>query len=892
MPWGNAVVSAKVWGRDWFAAVLFSAFFAVLAFAVFDSGFESLERYTYDLGVRARERAPSERIAVVAIDDESIRNLGRWPWPRQRQGELIEKLHAGGARVIGSTALYLEPEQGAGADALAELRTTLDESALTRQIPGEIETFGLMLADAASSDPAVGGIAAAYADSALARDYGRLIGDLRTRLDLAAASAGAGDAALASALQAHARAVLPMVFTIGRPQGRPEAPLPDYVRRHALANIEDRVGARAAGATPLPTTEAQVPVPGIGAAAAAIGHLNVTPDVDGAVRFEPLVLQHYDELYPSLSLMIAATALNLEGNDIAVRLGEGVDLGPQAIGTSPALRMYTHFYRDVDGRPAFPVDSAYDVLSGRLPVDRYRDRIVLIGTTAAGTGDTFATPVSAATAPVITLAHAVSSLLQGDFFTRPVWAPWAELGVFLALALYVALLLPRLPATIAAVLSALVVLMLVGGQIGLMAMEAMWFKLTTAAVFLIAGHAFMTVKKFNVTERLKRSSEVEGAESNRMLGLAFQGQGQLDMAFEKFRRVRPVDDKALDLLYNLALDFERKRQFNKAESVYQYIGEHNREFRDVQQKLSRAKKLSETVILGGSAASAHPGGTLVLDATAELEKPMLGRYQVEKELGKGAMGIVYVGRDPKIGRQVAIKTMALSQEFEPDELAGVKERFFREAETAGRLSHPNIVSIFDAGEEHDLAYIAMEFIKGHDLTRHCKADALLPVPDVLRLIADAADALDYAHASGVIHRDIKPANMMLVESSRAVKLMDFGIARLTDSNKTKTGMVLGSPSYMSPEQLAGKRVDGRSDLFSLGVTLFQLLTGALPFQANSMVNLMMKIATEPHTPIHGLRPDLPEAVAPIVDRLLQKSADARYARGADVARELRAAAGA
>jgi CHASE2 domain-containing sensor protein/predicted Ser/Thr protein kinase len=890
MPWGNAAVSAKVWGRDWFAALLFSAVFAVLAFAVFDSSFESLERYTYDLGVRARDRAPSDRIAIVAIDDESIRNLGRWPWPRQRQAELIDKLKAGGARVIGSTALYLEPEQSVGADALAELHNLLQTSPLTQQIPGEIEAFGLMLGDAAKSNPQVAGVAGAYADSALARDYNRLITEVSSRVGAAAAAAAAGDTALATALAAQGRAILPMVFTIGRPAGRPDAELPDYVRRNALGTIEDRVGARAAGATPLPTIDAQIPIAAIGTAAAGIGHLNVTPDVDGAVRFEPLVLQHYDELYPSLSLMIAAAALNLDAGDVAVHLGEGVVLGAQAIGTSPALRMYTHFYGERDGQPAFPVDSAYDVLSGRLPADRYRDRIVLIGTTAAGTGDSFATPVSPATAPVVTLAHAVSSLLQGDFFSRPAWAVWVELAVFLALAAYIATVLPRLSATLAAVITVLLVLLLVGGQIGLMVGEALWLKLTVAAVFLVAGHAFITVKKFNVTERLKRSSDAEGAESNRMLGLAFQGQGQLDMAFEKFRRVQPIDDKLLDLLYNLALDFERKRQFNKAESVYQYIGEHNREFRDVQQKLSRAKKLSETVILGPGAASAHPGGTLVLDATAELEKPMLGRYQVEKELGKGAMGIVYVGRDPKIGRQVAIKTMALSQEFEPDELAGVKERFFREAETAGRLSHPNIVSIFDAGEEHDLAYIAMEFVKGHDLTRHIKPDALLPVPEVLRLVADAADALDYAHGNGIVHRDIKPANMMLVESSRTVKLMDFGIARLTDSNKTKTGMVLGSPSYMSPEQLAGKRVDGRSDLFSLGVTLYQMLTGALPFQANSMVNLMMKIATEPHPPIQTLRPDLPPGIAPIIDRVLQKSADARYARGGDLARDLRAVA--
>lgn len=881
----------KLWTRDWFAALAFTLLFALLAFAILDSSFESLERYTYDAGVRARERAPSERIAIVAIDDESIRNLGRWPWPRSRQAELIEKLSEGGARVIANSALYLEPEESAGAAALAALDAELARSPLTQQIPAEIQSFGLMLQDAAGTAPAIAGIAGAYVESALATRYDALIGELQERLREAAQQAGAGDQTLATALSQHGRTLLPMVFAIGRPQGRPDTPLPEYVTAHALSNVQDRVGARASGALPLPTTAIQVPIPLLGAATAAIGHLNVTPDVDGAVRFEPLVLQHYDAFFPSLSLMIAARALNLDAQDIELRLGEGVVLGTQAIGTSPALRMYTHFYRGDGERPAFVVDSAYDVLSGRLPVAKYRDKVVLIGTTAVGTGDTFATPVSAATAPVVTLAHAVSSLLQGDFFTRPAWAAWAELGVFLVLALYIGLLLPRLPATAAAVITLALAIALIATQIGVMATQALWFKLTTAAVFVLAGHAFMTVKKFNFTERLKRSSEVESAESNRMLGLAFQGQGQLDMAFEKFCRVQPVDDKLLDLLYNLALDFERKRQFNKAESVYQYIGKHNREFRDVQQKLSRAKKLSETVILGGSAASAHPGGTLVLDATTQLEKPMLGRYQVEKELGKGAMGVVYMGRDPKIGRQVAIKTMALSQEFGPDELAGVKARFFREAETAGRLSHPNIVSIYDAGEEHDLAFIAMEFVKGHDLTRHTKPNALLPVREVLRIVADAADALDYAHANGIVHRDIKPANMMLVEASRTVKLMDFGIARITDSTKTKTGMVLGTPSYMSPEQLAGKKVDGRSDLFSLGVTLYQLLTGALPFQADSMVNLMMKIATEPHAPITAIRPDLPAPLGPIIDRALAKNPDLRYARGVEFATALRTVVG-
>jgi serine/threonine protein kinase len=183
---------------------------------------------------------------------------------------------------------------------------------------------------------------------------------------------------------------------------------------------------------------------------------------------------------------------------------------------------------------------------------------------------------------------------------------------------------------------------------------------------------------------------------------------------------------------------------------------------------------------------------------------MLGRYEIEKELGKGAMGVVYLGRDPKINRVVAIKTMALSQEFEADELVEVKERFFREAETAGRLNHANIVTMFDAGEEHDLAYIAMEFLKGKDLVPYAKPGNLLPLPRVMSIVARVADALSYAHENNVVHRDIKPANIMYEPESDQVKVTDFGIARITDSSKTKTGMVLGTPSFMSPEQLAGK----------------------------------------------------------------------------------------
>ncbi len=268
----------------------------------------------------------------------------------------------------------------------------------------------------------------------------------------------------------------------------------------------------------------------------------------------------------------------------------------------------------------------------------------------------------------------------------------------------------------------------------------------------------------------------------------------------------------------------------------------------------------------------------------------LGRYRIEAQIGRGSMGAVYLGHDPQIGRQVAIKTLALSREFSGSKLVEARERFFREAETAGRLQHADIVTIYDAGEAQDLAYIAMEFIKGHDLQMHASAGRLLPLPQLLDIAARVADALAFAHSQGVVHRDIKPANVMIDTDAGLVKVMDFGVARITDASRTRTGLVLGTPSYMSPEQMAGRSVDGRSDLYSLGVMLFQLLTGGLPHTGDSMARLMFQIANEPAPDVRSLRPELPEALANVVALAVEKRPEVRYADGRQMAADLRAVA--
>ena len=867
-------MKTRFWSSDWFAG------FIITVLVVLFSGsptFQGLERSAYDWGVRSTQKTPSDKIAIISIDDESIANIGRWPWSRDLHAELIQKLSQGGAKVIGHTVFFLEPQIDRGSRFIRDLIDFVSNASFG-DTPADIDTLTDLLERQSERTE----VSDFYLGSSIHSRLSQDIETLKSRLFEAEKSINT-DAKLAASIKEAKNVVLAMVFKLGETYGKPDKELPGYLLNNSLTQIRDRVGAQNQNLFPIDSNTAFLPIPEIAEHAESIGHLNLLQDIDGGIRSEPLVLKHYDRFYPSLSLKIAAQSLNLTNNDIRINLAESIVLGKLEIKTDTRLQMNTFFYSGADGSPAFRQDSFYDVYTGKIDISKYRDKIVLIGATAVGIGNSLVTPVDAAMAPVLSLAHSVSSILNEDFFVIPEWSYAAHFGALFLMALYLMLALPRMKAGVAAVITLVLLTGLVSAHYALMTVNNIWIQLMTPAALLVLGHLLITTKRFLIAERGKLLSDEESSESNRMLGIAFQTQGQLDMSFEKFRKCR-VDNQVMEAMYNLALDFERKRQFNKAGSVYQYMAKHDKEFRDIQSRMNRAQAMEETVMFGS--ASGHAGGTLLLDGGG-IEKPMLGRYEVEKELGKGAMGVVYLGKDPKISRVVAIKTLALSQEFDEDELEDVKQRFFREAETAGRLSHPYIVTIFDAGEEHDLAYIAMEFLKGHDLTNYIKQDNLLDIKTVISIVQRAAEGLAFAHQQNVVHRDIKPANIMYEPESDSLKITDFGIARITDSSKTKTGMVLGTPSYMSPEQLAGKKVDGRSDIFSLGVMLFQLLSGSLPFRADSMTSLMFKITNEEAPDIKTVRPDISSELSTIIHRALAKNVENRYQTGTEMANHLK-----
>ena len=352
-----------------------------------------------------------------------------------------------------------------------------------------------------------------------------------------------------------------------------------------------------------------------------------------------------------------------------------------------------------------------------------------------------------------------------------------------------------------------------------------------------------------------------------------------------------------------AIQLEQRGRAQQATAVYRHLARFDNTYRDVAARLRRLMDAERAKPKAGdhgnkppptrgkrpkppqkSHAAARDRRRAAGPRRRRFER--LGRYQLEREIGRGAMGVVYLGRDTAINRMVAIKAIPLASEFSDAELVEARSRFFREAETAGRLNHPNIVTIYDVGEERGLAYIAMEYLKGRHLSDYAKSDNLLEPRKVLEIIGRTAEALGFAHKQQVVHRDIKPANLMYDPSTDMLKITDFGIARLSGAGTTRTGIVLGTPSFMSPEQLEGRTVTGHSDLFSLGVSLFQLLTGQLPFTADSMTGLMQQIAEAPHPPLRAFRPDLPACVESVIDRALAKNPDARYDSGGQMAAAL------
>ena len=824
-------------------AICLFLMFVFLVGMVFEfKPFLYLEYSAFDLISRFRRSTSGTPLTIVAIDDNSLEKIGDWPWPRSYLANFVKTLSKYGAHTLGVSILLRDRELNAGLTEVQNLRETL------RKKPPRGKKQTLNKID-------------------------RLLAQTESRLD--------HDTRLISAVRAARNVVLPLRFDFSA-SGNPDPPvLSGWLKMNSInpdtnstaTGLPSQMPSFLSGMLadkPIVATHIQQPYAELSRKSGALGHTNFISDHDNIIRSAPLLIQYQGRRFPSFALQVAMKYMGEQIKN-ARPDSSGLRIRQHYIPTIGCHRMLIDFSRQSSNIQKF---SYVDVQEGKIPAAAFRKKIVLLGLTAKEFAPGYKTPRHRQTSGIELTANVVENLINRKHISRPVWSLPLEVIVLLYFGFFLMFVIPKVQPRVGLLIFAIFLLTWIGAAVLLFMTQGYWLRIIIPILFAIIGFVLIRFK------RISDKKEEESIELNKSLGLALQGQGMLDMAFERFIKC-PIENKSVkELLFHLGLDFERKRMFNKALAVYNHILKAGT-FKDIKTRIKNLKKIENTLVL--------PAGTNQKETALFLEdgaaKPTLGRYEIIKELGRGAMGTVYLGKDPSINREVAIKTISYA-DVEPEQLSEVKSQFFREAEAAGKLTHPSIVTIFDVGEDHDMAYMAMELLIGKDLTNFCHKGKLLPVQRVLTMVASVAKALDYAHQQGVVHRDIKPANIIQLENEQ-IKVADFGIARImASSTKTQTGVIFGTPNYMSPEQVAGKKVDGRSDLFSLGVVLYELLSGEKPFKGDSITTLMYAITNNSYTPLHEIAPKTPQSCVKIVDKLLNKGITKRYKSAAQLVAEI------
>jgi len=562
--------------------------------------------------------------------------------------------------------------------------------------------------------------------------------------------------------------------------------------------------------------------------AAGDGFVEIIPDSDGVLRRSGIWQLNNNRMSPSLAFAIA-----LDNGE--ARTSQRMSSAEDAV----FLSNYTKI-------PRLNPD---DLFNGAVDRSMLRGATVFVDTEPALIGATSLLP----SGQLVTNSEIVASLLANFEQDRTIIAPsWVAAMEWLApilLAIVAVLFMPdrsRRDITILALITVA----------GLLLAEAML--LLALHVRLDLGRPILIFSSVAILCSWLVVSPAKTTHNAFKRGSDFLSAGRLEPAFAEFRRCNPSDTIST-VMYKLSLAFEEQAKPERAEAVLEWMKRTH----------------------GG------PEGPTTAHQKLNGAPRRLGRYVIERRIGRGAMGAVYLAKDPRINRPVAVKAIPIEKEFEDEELEEARLRFYREAESAGRLTHPNIVTVFDAGEDNGIAYIAMEYVPGIPLTKFTDPKKLLAPKRALELAAVTAEALDYAHRQGVIHRDIKPANLLYNPKAGSLKISDFGVARLTDNNRTKTGIVLGTPMYMSPEQLGAENLTGHSDLFSLGVTLYELLAGEVPFKASNIAALMTKITTDHPTPVSTRRAGIPPSVDSVIARAMAKRPEDRFACGTEMAIALR-----
>jgi serine/threonine-protein kinase len=622
------------------------------------------------------------------------------------------------------------------------------------------------------------------------------------------------------------------------------------------------------------------------------------PDPDRFLRHQPLVMNYDGFYYPSASLLTAATFLGVSPDNIKITEGQSVQVGPGR--TVPINRQGDLFVKFSQGVP-FARYSAAQVLSEDFNRESLKNKAVVIGPLNGYESENFDTPVEPAMPEMLIVASTIENIVNGNFLV--VRNDLANLSLILLMVLggLCAFVLPRV--------SMMYRMIILGGGLILLA-NANYLVFSTYGMMVPTVFVGLELILFMLASPMLESGLLSNkasekpkpvikADANKKRDKArpepipFReiSSSSTDPENVKTTALSAANDSASGIDHQ-TINLDEPIPESTAAAIDGPTDSGSFAFDEPDDDPAHLTDSDAALLTGALDDQRVPEDIPAPQPMESTPMPFnhadlrnLGRYQIQGILGKGAMGTVYRGVDPAINRPVALKTIRLDFVSDPEEMAELKERLTREGQAAGKLSHPNIVTIYDVGSEGSLQYIAMEFLEGQTLENMIKKKTRFNYKIIAQMITQICSALEYAHERGIVHRDIKPANIMVLGDYR-VKVMDFGIARVDSNSMTKTGIAMGTPNYISPEQLRGQEIDRRADIFSLGVMMYEMLLGRRPFKGENLTSLMYAVLNqEPEKP-SSVRPQVPLLFDHIIGRALKKDPAARYQKASEVMADL------
>ncbi len=792
-------------------------------------GLASLELRIQDSMVSlGRRPQPASNVVIVTIDDEAVKKLGRWPWDPERVGYLV-------------------------------------------------------------------GMLSEYQPSAIGLDF---------EISAEDANDPARNKFLENMITQAGNVILPLRFTLGQPGSAPQG-TPDYVRKSSYVTVDD---ATSLMDHPYPQAHHVTrPYEAICKAAWGLGETNTWQDVDGKVRRDPLVVSFDGDYYPAMALQLARCAMKLNRTQVRIDPGKGIILGSSVVPCDDAGLLRID-YRGPAG--TLRSVSAARVLEGQADKNLITGKIVVVGVTASGYGTSLSTPASPALPRAEKIATTTANIMEGRYITTVTLSTVLDLLILVAVAAFCAFVLPRVVFQYRVIILLVVAFLFI--DLNFILYNS--FKLVTKTLypsleillFLLFSPAMKpppAVKsKTGAAKILPRPEHAAAAVSQEVPRPAkAEKRKNVSVDSDGVRvRVIPADEPAPTIgglertmvidaaLLSGAVSATPPPPPNSVSDTRETTAASASEEADSFESTRQLMDASPAPLGADSGSDGQmdiSSGQINLE-TATLKK--LGRYEILSVLGQGAMGTVYKGKDHAIERLVALKTIRAGYGGTPAEAEELRERLVREAKAAGKLSHPNIVTIYDVGADGDLRYIAMEYLEGYTLEQVVRKKVQLNYRIAAKILMQVCAALDYAHKAGIVHRDIKPANIMVLDGFK-IKVTDFGIARFESAqmSMTQTGIALGTPHYISPEQLRGGTIDRRCDIFSLGVVAYELLTHRRPFIGDNISALIYSITqTNPAAP-SAVDQNIPGIFDVVISKALAKEPRERYQSADEMANDLR-----